>query len=164
MLVDPCFEFSRSTGFVHGFQPASHSALAVWIDVSYLGELSKTLSRLLNGISVITGMAAPAMVNRNLSSTFSFLSTLDLDMAHLKLIRAHTNNLLQTLQKFTQHPGTDLVLTVRPTMSTLMCGRRSPELIRGFLHSGSAELVSIFMAKENNITEIVQPVIMLMST
>lgn len=42
-------------------------------------------------------------------------------------------------------------------MNALMGGCR-PEFVRGPRHSGSADLVTIFMARENSVTEIVHPV------
>ena len=49
-------------------------------------------------------------------------------------------------------------------MNALMGGCRCPEFDRGPLHSVSADLVSIFMARENCVTEIVHPVMMPIST
>ena len=47
---------------------------------------------------------------------------------------------------------------VRCSMKALMGGCRTPDLVRGPLHSTSAEFNSIFMASAKRITEIVHPV------
>ncbi|KAJ3614714.1 hypothetical protein NHX12_018285 [Muraenolepis orangiensis] len=109
------------------------------------------------------GMAVSAMLNRNLSTTFPFLSTIDLDLAGLKRIRAHSTSSSSPFRIHPQ-PGTDSVMTVRSSMNALMGGCRCPEFVRGPLHSGSADLVSMFMARENNVTEIVHPVMIPIST
>lgn len=49
-------------------------------------------------------------------------------------------------------------------MNGLMGGCRCPEFVWGPLHSGPADLVSIFMARENSVTEIVHPVMIPIST
>ena len=52
------------------------------------------------------------------------------------------------------------MVTVRSSINALMGGCRCTDFILGPLHSGSADLVSMFMARENHVTEIVHPVIM----
>ncbi|KAJ3613767.1 hypothetical protein NHX12_020013 [Muraenolepis orangiensis] len=84
-------------------------------------------------------MAVSAMLNRNLSTTFPFLSTIDLDLAGLKRIRAHSTSSSSPFRIHRQ-PGTDSVMTVRSSMNALMGGCRCPEFVRGSLHSGSADL------------------------
>ncbi|KAJ3606114.1 hypothetical protein NHX12_025635 [Muraenolepis orangiensis] len=86
-------------------------------------------------------MAVSAMLNRNLSTTFPFLSTIDLDLAGLKRIRAHSTSSSSPF-RIPRQPGTDSVMTVRSSMNALMGGCRCPEFVRGPLHSGSADLVS----------------------
>ncbi|KAK9532780.1 hypothetical protein VZT92_010148 [Zoarces viviparus] len=58
----------------------------------------ETLPKLLSGFYVMVGMAMSAMLKRNMSSTFPFLTTIVLDSAGLKRIRAHTDSLFETLQ------------------------------------------------------------------
>ncbi|KAJ3585730.1 hypothetical protein NHX12_014449, partial [Muraenolepis orangiensis] len=84
-------------------------------------------------------MAVSAMLNRNLSTTFPFLSTIDLDLVGLKRIRAHSTSYSSPFRIHRQ-PGTDSVMTVRSSMNALMGGCRCPEFVRGPLHSGSADL------------------------
>ena len=124
-----------------------------WIDVVSLREQSKTFPGLLTGFSVIVGMAVPVMLNRNLSSTFPFLSIIELDLMGLKCIRAHPTSFSSPF-RIHQQPGTDYVMTVRSCMNALMGGCGCPEFALGPLHSGSADLLSMFMARENNVTEI----------
>ena len=111
----------------------------------------------------MVGMAVPVMVNRNLSSTFPFFSTIDLDLMGLKRIRAHPTSFSSPFRIHRQ-PGTDSVMTVRSSINALMGGCRCPEFERGPLDSGSADLVSMFMARENSVTEIVHPVMIPIST
>lgn len=47
-------------------------------------------------------------------------------------------------------------------MNALMGGCPKAEFVLGSLHSGSADIVSMFMAKDNSVAEIVHPVIMIM--
>ena len=49
-------------------------------------------------------------------------------------------------------------------MNALMDGCRCREFLLGPLHSCSADLVSMFMARENNVTEMVHPVMIPIST
>lgn len=120
-----------------------------------LSILSNTLPDLLTGFSVIDGMVSPATLNQNLSSTFPYLNTIDLDLAGFKCTHAHSISFLSPCRIHWQ-PGIDSVVTVRSNINVLMGGWRYPDFVRGPLHSGSADFTSIFMARENKITETVQ--------
>lgn len=56
------------------------------------------------------------------------------------------------------------MVTVRSSTNALMGGCRLLDFILGLQHSGSADFVSMFMARENSVTEIVHPVMMPIST
>ncbi len=60
-----------------------------------------------------------------------------------------------TDEAFCRHlqPGTDVVVTVRSSINTLIGGCRTPDRVSGPLYSTSADLTSIFIAKANKITE-----------
>ncbi|XP_061880329.1 zinc finger protein 569-like [Entelurus aequoreus] len=136
-----------------GPQDSGKNAMLVNPGFKLPREQSKILPKLLTGLSEIVGMAVLVMLKRNLSSTFPFFSTIDLDLAGLKCIRAHSTNFSSPF-RIQQQPGTDSVVTVRSSMNALMGGCLCPEFVRGPLHSGSADLVSMFMASENSVTEI----------
>lgn len=56
-------------------------------------------------------------------------------------------------------PATDDVVTVRSSIKALMGYCMSPDLDRGPLHSFSAVVATMFIARVKRITEIVHPVI-----
>lgn len=56
------------------------------------------------------------------------------------------------------------MVTVRSSIKAMMGGCCWAEFDVVPLHCGSADLVSIFMASENSMTEIVHPVMVLVST
>lgn len=57
-------------------------------------------------------------------------------------------------------PETDVVVTVGSSMKALIGGCRTPDLIKGPLHSTSADLKIMFMVRAKRMTEMVQHVIM----
>ena len=58
------------------FNQPSNSVQVDGIDVVSLRELSKTLPKFLTGLSEMVGVAVPVMLQRNLSTTFPFLSNM----------------------------------------------------------------------------------------
>ena len=105
------------------------------------------------------GSGGSPSLKRNLSVTFPFFRTRDLDFAGLKLMRTHAM-MLSNPWRIHLAPGTAVVVTVRSSMKALMGGCLTPDLLRGPLHSGSAALTSMFIASAKRVTEMVQPVIM----
>ncbi len=63
------------------------------------------------------GSVAPATLNWDLSSTFPLLSTIDLDLAGLKRIRAHSISF-----KIHRQPGNEHVVSVRSSINALIGG------------------------------------------
>ncbi len=86
--------------------------------------------------------------------TFPLFSIRGLDFSGLRRIRAQVVSLSKPW-RIHLHPGTDNVFTVRSSKKALMGGCLTPDLVSGPLHSGSADLTSMFMAKEKRLTEIV---------
>lgn len=127
------------------------------IDAASLRLQSKVLPKLVTDFSVIYGIAAPSIRKRNLSTTFPRLRTMDLDFVGLKLILAQRISFSRPC-RIHQHPGTDVVVTVKSSMKARIGGCRIPDLDKGPLQSVSAALTSMFMARANRMTEIVQPV------
>ena len=64
--------------------------------------------KLLTGCSVMDGITFPEIVKWNLSITFPFFSTMDLDLEGLRLILAHVMS-LSSLCRIHLLPGTDVV-------------------------------------------------------
>lgn len=58
----------------------------------------------------------------------------------------------------------DVVVTVKSSMKALIGGWRTPVFVKGPLHSTSADLTIMFMARAKRMTEMVQPVIMSFSS
>lgn len=77
--------------------------------------VSKSFSKLLTGCSVIEGMTIPEMEKQNLSVTFPFFSTMDLDFEGLKLILAQMMSFSSPC-RIHLHPGTDVVVMVKLSM------------------------------------------------
>ncbi|CAF88673.1 unnamed protein product, partial [Tetraodon nigroviridis] len=82
------------------------------------------------------------------------------DFPGLKRMRAQVISLSKPW-RIHRHP---IVVTVRSSMNALMGGWRMPDLVLGPLHSGSADLASMFMARANIITEMVHPVMIPLSS
>lgn len=128
------------------------------MDSVSFSELLNTLPRLLIGFSVMDGIFVPPEEKRNWSATFPFLNTKDLDFVGLKFMHAHVMTFSRPFSSHLQ-PGTDVVDTVRSSINARIGGWWTPDLDRGPLHSGSADLASMFIARAKMITDAVQPVI-----
>lgn len=101
-----------------------------------------------------SGIWSPSVCKRNLSSTFPLLRTRDLHLAGLNDILAHDASLSSPLRS-QWHPGTAIAVTVRSSMKARIGGWLMPYLDRGPLHSTSAALTSMFIARANSVTDIV---------
>lgn len=117
-----------------------------------LSVLLKMFPKLFTGFLYTDGIRTPPKEKQCLSDTLSFLRTKVLDLAVLKVILA--------LEMSHRHLGTGVVVTVSLSMKALIGGWRVLDLDRGLLHSTSADLTSMIMAKANRVTDMVQPVIM----
>lgn len=87
-----------------------------------------------------------------------FFSTIALDLTGLKLILSQEMSFSRSWNIHLP-PGTDVVLTVRLFIKALIGGCQMPELDRGPLHSASADLVAMFMARPKRLTEMAHLVI-----
>ncbi len=76
---------------------------------------SKSFPKLLTGCSVMVGMTVPETEKWNLSTTFPFFSTMDLDLEGLKLILAQVMTLSSPC-RIHLLPGTDVVVMVRTSI------------------------------------------------
>lgn len=115
----------------------------------------KSLPRLFTGSSDTDGIVMSTRLNRKQSDTLSFLKTKDLEFAGLNFILAQQISRSRPWRSH-RHPGTDVVVTVRSSMNALIRGCRVPDRDTG--HTTSADLTSIFIARVNRDTDIVQPV------
>lgn len=66
--------------------------------------------------------------------------------------------------KIQVHASTDVVVTIRSSMNILMGGCPTLNLVRGPPHSISVDLTSMFMARVNNSTKMVHPVVIHLSS
>lgn len=107
--------------------------------------------KLFTGFSDTDGNRTPPKEKQCLSDTIFFLRTKVLDLVVLKVILA--------LEMSHRHLGTGVV-TVSLSTKALIGGWRLLDLDRGLLHSTSADLTSMIMAKANRVTDMMQPVIM----
>lgn len=129
------------------------------MEVESLRLQSKYFPRLFTGRSVMDGMVAPDREKRNLSTISPLLTTSEFDFTGLKLIFAQVMSFSRPW-RIHPLPGTDVVVTVRSSLKALIGGSCIPVFIKGRLHSTSADLTIIFMARAKKMTELVQPVIM----
>ncbi len=136
-----------------------NSLLDAWSTAVSLNVQSEILPRLLTGFLPTGGIWTPLRGRQKSSVTFPFLTTRDQYLAGLKSMRAQ---LMRHSKPSGIHlqPGADVVVTVRSSIYALVGGCHVPDLVSGPLHSTFADFTNIFMAKANNITEMVHPVIM----
>lgn len=123
-------------------------------------DLSKNLAQALDQFLCHQWNLGPSQGKVGAGQLLStYFRTRDLDLAVLKLILAQVMSCTSPQWSYL-HSGTDGAVTMWSSMNDLMEGCRVSDLDLGHLHSTSADLTIMFMAKEKSGTEIVQPVIM----
>lgn len=118
----------------------SSSLMVAWIATTSLKLQSKSLPSLLTGFSVMDEIV----------HHFPLFNAMNLDLADLKLIIDKEIS-YSRLGRTHLPPGTDDVVTVKSSIKALMRGCWMPDLGRGHLHSFSAALTFMLMARVRRI-------------
>lgn len=137
MLVDPCLESPRETRLVHRLHPPLYVG-AVCLDANYvLRTVIEDLSEVFISFSVIDGNWSSPSLKQNLSVTFTFFWTKELDLADLKLI--HTQDMsFSNPWRIHLAPGTAVVVTCDVIHQSSDC--LVPVFLRGLRCSALVQL------------------------